>query len=81
MFRSKGDRQFRIQATPDEIAFASFLTIYDLLSIVDKETAKKVAQRIRRQALKIDAIAGIDSEKMTVAGVESVRRLFVEACR
>lgn len=40
-----------MKATPDEAAFAFFLTKYDLLSIVDKEMAKKVAQRIRRQTL------------------------------
>ncbi len=79
MFGRKKDRQFRAQATPEEIAFASFLTIYDLLSIVDKETAKKVAQRIRRQTMAIESIKG--TESITAAGVESVRRLFVEACR
>lgn len=59
--------------------YLAFYVAVDLLSIVDDQTAKKVAQqRILRQMLKIEAITRIDLENITEAGAESVRRLFVE---
>ena len=81
MFRRKRDRQFRLQASMEELALSNFLTIHDLLSILDKLTARAVAKRIRLQATTIDAVLGTHPEKITRAGIESVRRLFLEACR
>ena len=82
MFRSKRrDRQFSLQASAMELAISNFLTIHDLLSILEKSTARAVARRIRQQTTTIDAIFGTNPEYITKAGVESVRRLFLEACR
>lgn len=82
MIGFRRDRQFRLQGTAMEIAVSNFLTIHDLLSILDKSTARAVAKRIRQQATTIDAILGTDPENnITRAGIESVRKLFLEACR
>lgn len=78
MFRRKRDRQFSAQASPEELAFATFLTLFDLLSIVDKKTADKVAQRIRKGS--IEPGPEMFTGTMTKEGVAAIRRLFVEAC-
>lgn len=81
MFRLRRDRQFRLQASTEELAVANFLTIHDLLSILDKSSARAVAKRIRQQATTIDSILETSQENITKAGVEAVRRLLLEACK
>ena len=78
MIGRKRDRRYCAQASPEEMVFATFLTLFDLLSIVDKQTAKKVAQRIRKGS--IEPGSEMFAGTMTREGVAEIRRLFVEAC-
>lgn len=75
------DPKFRLQASTEELALSNYLTIYDLLCILDKPTARAVAKRIRHQAITIDSIMETSQENITRDGVETVRRLLLEACR
>ena len=59
---------------------ASFLTLIDMINILDMETAMKVAQPIELQTIEPAALPESCAGSVTEEGEEAIRRLSRGAC-